>query len=121
MTPKGHRVQRRGRIATPRSGPLGEERQHFAALQAMPGGNLTRPMGNSHFKNGLRDVDGDGGSLFHGLFLYGSRPVNPDDFGSLKPIKSGEESISSLERTRWARSVRFAGRQWWRAAQLQIR
>ena len=27
----------------------------------------------------------------------------------------------SLERTRWARSVRFAGRQLWRAAQLQIR
>ncbi len=30
-------------------------------------------------------------------------------------------SNQSLERTRWARSVRFAGRQWWRAAQLQIR
>ena len=27
----------------------------------------------------------------------------------------------SLERTRWAPAVRFAGRQLWRAAQLQIR
>ncbi len=27
----------------------------------------------------------------------------------------------SLERTRWARSIRFAGQQFWRAAQLQIR
>jgi len=33
----------------------------------------------------------------------------------------GQSSNQSLERTRWARSVRFAGRQWWRAAQLQIR
>ena len=30
-------------------------------------------------------------------------------------------SNQSLERTRWARSTRFAGRQLWRAAQLQIR
>ncbi len=27
----------------------------------------------------------------------------------------------SLERTRWAGSIRFAGQQVWRAAQLQIR
>jgi len=27
----------------------------------------------------------------------------------------------SLERTRWASSIRFAGQQFWRAAQLQIR
>ena len=33
----------------------------------------------------------------------------------------GSPAKQSLERTRWARSVRFAGRQWWRAAQLQIR
>ena len=33
----------------------------------------------------------------------------------------GRRSNQSLERTRWARSVRFAGRQLWRAAQLQIR
>ncbi len=86
-----------------RRGLLREERQHLAALQAVPGRDLARAVGNSHFENGLRDVDGDGGSLFHGLLLYGSRPVNPDDFGSQMPIKSGEESISSLERTRWAR------------------
>ena len=33
----------------------------------------------------------------------------------------GTPSNQSLERTRGARSVRFAGRQLWRAAQLQIR
>ena len=71
------------------------------------GRNLARALGDSHFENGLRDVDGDGGSLFHGLLLYGSRPVNPDDFGSQKPIKSGEESISSFERTRSAAVARI--------------
>jgi hypothetical protein len=34
---------------------------------------------------------------------------------------SGPPSNQSFERARWARSARFAGRQWWRAAQLQIR
>ncbi len=33
----------------------------------------------------------------------------------------GLPANQSFERTRWARSVRFAGRQWWRAAQLQVR
>ncbi len=33
----------------------------------------------------------------------------------------GLPSNQSFERTRWARSIRFAGRQLWRAAQLQIR
>ncbi len=32
-----------------------------------------------------------------------------------------QPSNQSLERTRWARSIRFAGQQCWRAAQLQIR
>ena len=30
-------------------------------------------------------------------------------------------SNQSFERTRWAPAIRFAGRQLWRAAQLQIR
>ncbi len=34
---------------------------------------------------------------------------------------SGVRSNQSFERTRWAPAVRFAGRQMWRAAQLQIR
>ena len=33
----------------------------------------------------------------------------------------GQSPNQSLERTRWAPAVRFAGRQWSRAAQLQIR
>lgn len=33
----------------------------------------------------------------------------------------GLPASPSVERTRWARSTRFAGRQWWRAAQRQIR
>ena len=52
---------------------LGEERQNLTALQTVPGRNLARMVGDCHFENGLRDVDGDGGSLFHGLLLYGSR------------------------------------------------
>ena len=43
----------------------------------------------------------------------------------LRPVRMtsflGSAHNQSLERTRWARSIRFAGRQWWRAAQLQIR
>jgi len=41
--------------------------------------------------------------------------------------KSASEAVEagtpnqSLERTRWASSIRFAGQQFWRAAQLQIR
>jgi len=33
----------------------------------------------------------------------------------------GRPSNQSFERTRWAPATRFAGRQFWRAAQLQIR
>jgi hypothetical protein len=52
---------------------LSKERDNLTSLQAMPGSHLARPMGNSDLEDGLRDVDGDGGSLFHGLLLYGSR------------------------------------------------
>jgi len=37
------------------------------------------------------------------------------------PTAVGPPSNQSFERTRWEPAVRFAGRQLWRAAQLQIR
>ena len=37
------------------------------------------------------------------------------------PTAGDRRSNQSLERTRWACLARFAGRQSWRAAQLQIR
>ena len=39
----------------------------------------------------------------------------------LFPQRPGPSSNQSLERTRWASSIRFAGQQFWRAAQLRIR
>jgi hypothetical protein len=36
-------------------------------------------------------------------------------------MSSGVQPNQSFERTRWAPATRFAGRQPWRAAQLQIR
>ena len=49
-----------------------------------------------------------------------SRPTGMGRLGGLRMVVIGRHN-KSLERTRSASAVRFAGRQLWRAAQLQIR
>jgi hypothetical protein len=47
--------------------------------------------------------------------------MTPTTLALQMPTKSKEESISSFERTRPAAASGFAGKQFWRTAQLQIR
>jgi hypothetical protein len=69
------------------------------SLQPGPYRDSARTEGDSEYQNAQSDVDGDGGTLFHGLLLSWITNVTPDDFGTSMPRKSGEESIPSFQRT----------------------
>ena len=59
------------------------------------------------------------GSCFHSALHLASGPLAAEPGRWL--WHRAQAPNQSLERTRWARAVRFAVRHWWRAAQLQIR
>ena len=74
----------------------------------MPGGNLTRPMGNSHFENGLRDVDGDGDVdllavsakiLSEPNLVYGDVATQGRRLSELSPMPETNFTISQSELT----------------------
>ena len=79
---------------------LGEKPGQLAARESPA---LADPAGFSrdgHLKNALGQVHGDGRMLLHGLLLSVVMRMTPYDAGTMMPLTSREESISSLQRTR---------------------
>jgi len=103
--------------------PLREEPRQCRATQTLALGDPYATARNRHLEDRLCQVDSDRRTLSHGLLL--SRiviPMTPTTVALQMPIKSGEESISSFERTARGAvgSLRSAARVW-AAAQLTIR
>jgi len=98
-----------------------EELELRPAAQVAAESNLPRPRRHRHLEDASCQVDGDHRSLTHGFLLSTEHALmTPTTVALRMPTESREEPISSLERTRWARSARIASRQWCRAVQLQI-
>lgn len=83
---------------------LREELEQRPAAQAPAESDLPRPRRHCHLEDALCQVDGDDRSLTHGLLLSREHALmTPTTVAREMPIESGEESISSLQRTRFAR------------------
>jgi hypothetical protein len=79
---------------------LREKAGHLAARKSPA---LADPAGFSrdgYLENALGQIHGDGRMLLHGLLLSVVATVTPYDVGTMMPLTSREESISSLQRTR---------------------
>jgi len=94
-------VRRAAGLQQHRSGSTaGEEADQLAAREPAPFSDAARLVRYGDLENGLGQVHGDGRMLLHGLLLS---EVNDDlrsDVGTMMPLTSREESISSLQRTR---------------------
>jgi hypothetical protein len=85
---------------------LGEELQEPTAVKPPPPGHPARSLGPAQFEHFLCDVDRYQSIVLHdGLLLL---PSPRSDFGTSMPIKSQEESISSLKLTKPGRLRSFA-------------
>jgi hypothetical protein len=79
---------------------LSEKAGHLTARERSALTDAARLSGDGELENGLGQIHGDGRMLLHGLLLSVVAPVTPYDTGTMMPLMSRDESISSLQRTR---------------------